>query len=291
MAGQSRRKEVRMAPIARAGRRVRTRRGALALLIGGALAAAILVQSVSARPQVAPTNTAAPTITGTPTVGQTLTASQGTWANSPTSFAYQWVRCPASGGLPDGSDCAALSGATTRAYVLAAGDVGFRLRVRVTATNADGSATAASGATDTVRQPEEPVSTGCPNDRSTRPIPVSQVSLPAGQLRIDRQQIIPPVVTRDTQAIRVRIHISACGGRSIGGALVYVTPTPYQQFSDLEQPTQADGWATLTLTRERFFPASGQQQNLVVFVRARKPDEDLLGGVSARRLVSFRVDL
>jgi hypothetical protein len=255
------------------------------------VAAALVVPSVSARSQAAPVNTALPTITGTPTAGQTLTATQGTWSNSPASFAFQWVRCPASGGNPTGSDCAAIGGATTTSYVLAAADVGSRLRVRVTATNPDGSATAASGATDTVREAAQPPSTGCPTDRSTTPITVDQASLPEGQLRIDRQQIIPSVVTRDTQTIRVRFHISACGGRSVGGALVYATPTPYQQFSDLEQPTRADGWATLTLTRQRFFPASSQQQNLVVFARARKPGEDLLGGISARRLVSFRVDL
>jgi hypothetical protein len=280
-----------MAQRSPAGSRARTRRTALTLVGGAAVAAALVVPSVSARSQAAPINTALPTITGTPTAGQTLTATQGTWSNSPASFAFQWVRCPASGGNPTGSDCAAIGGATTTSYVLAAADVGSRLRVRVTATNPDGSATAASGATDTVREAAQPPSTGCPTDRSTTPITVDQASLPEGQLRIDRQQIIPSVVTRDTQTIRVRFHISACGGRSVGGALVYATPTPYQQFSDLEQPTRADGWATLTLTRQRFFPASSQQQNLVVFARARKPGEDLLGGISARRLVSFRVDL
>ena len=70
-----------------------------------------------------------------------------------------------------------------------------------------------------------------------------------------------------------------------------MTPTPYQQFSALEQPTAADGWATLTLRRLKFFPATQQQQNLIVFVRARKNGEDLLAGVSARRLISFRVNL
>ena len=134
-------------------------------------------------------------------------------------------------------------------------------------------------------------STGCPNDKSLKPISVNQVSLPEGQLRIDNQEIQPSPVTGDTQSIRVRIHVSACSGRSIGGALVYAEPTPYQQFAPTEQPTRDDGWATLTLTRLRFFPASPRQQLLVVFVRARKSGEDLLGGVSARRLVSYPVSL
>jgi hypothetical protein len=85
--------------------------------------------------------------------------------------------------------------------------------------------------------------------------------------------------------------VIACDGRRVRGALVYATPTPYQQFTDVERPTTASGWATLTMTRLRYFPATPQQQNLIVFVRARKPGEDLLGGISSRRLVSFRVKL
>jgi hypothetical protein len=123
-----------------------------ALLLAGLLVAAGIAAAVgSATAQAAPTNTGEPAISGNAVVGATLNASRGTWTGSPTSFAYQWVRCPASGGRPDGSDCASIGGATTSAYVVANADEGRRLRVRVTASNADGSATAASNATPLVR--------------------------------------------------------------------------------------------------------------------------------------------
>jgi hypothetical protein len=108
----------------------------------------------SAVTQAAPDNTAEPRITGSATVGSTLTATQGSWTGSPTGFTYQWVRCPRDGGLPTGANCAAIGGATTTQYVVQSADVGLRLRVRVTATNADGSSTAASNATARVTAPD-----------------------------------------------------------------------------------------------------------------------------------------
>ena len=104
--------------------------------------------------QERPSNTVEPRISGTASVGSTLTATSGSWTSSPTCFAYQWVRCPRSGGQANGADCAAIGGATTSSYVVAAGDVDRRLRVRVTASNADGSATVASNATAVISNPD-----------------------------------------------------------------------------------------------------------------------------------------
>jgi len=36
-------------------------------------------------------------VSGTAQPGQTLSASPGSWSNSPSSFAYQWLRCDTSG--------------------------------------------------------------------------------------------------------------------------------------------------------------------------------------------------
>jgi hypothetical protein len=93
----------------------------------------------------APANTTLPAISGTPTVGATLTTSDGTWSNSPTSFAYSWLSC--NGG---GNKCAPIRGATLKTYVLVAADAGHTIRARVTATNTDGSATAESAQTSAV---------------------------------------------------------------------------------------------------------------------------------------------
>src|SRR4051794_2711092 len=119
-------------------------------IIPGLAAAALLVLSIgaatgSAAVAVAPANTDLPKISGTPKVGQTLTASDGTWINAPTSFSYVWLRCQ-----KEGKKCSAIPSATAKTYVLAAADEKQTIRVRVTATNADGSTAAESKQTGAV---------------------------------------------------------------------------------------------------------------------------------------------
>jgi hypothetical protein len=135
----------------------------LVLIVGGLLVAA---GAGVAAPTAPPNNTAEPAISGRAEQGRTLQASNGSWTGTqPISFAYQWVRCGADGGRPDGGNCALVSGATGRQYRLGSGDVGFRMRIRVTASNADGSRTAASNPTGVVAGP--PVNATQPWPRGT----------------------------------------------------------------------------------------------------------------------------
>jgi len=251
---------------------------------------ATAIVTTSSPSQGAPRNTAEPRISGTARAGSSLTTSQGSWTNSPTGYRYQWYSCPSSGGRSDASDCAAIGGATAQSYVAASNVVGRTLRVRVTASNSSGSSTATSNPTSVVQgAAPPPPATGCP--AGTGPIAITQLSAPA-RLLVDGQSIVPSPVRGSTLTVTVRFRVSACGGRPVVGALVYTTAVPYNQFTvPREQPTGGDGWAQLNMSRARAFPASAHQQLLVVFVRARKGGENLLGGVSTRRLVSFRVNL
>ena len=87
----------------------------------------------------------------------------------------------------------------------------------------------------------------------------------------------------------MRFHVGSCGG-SVQGALVSATAVPYGMFGNTnEQTTGSDGWASLDFTALTGFPVSQKQQLLVLFVRARKSGDDILGGISSRRLVSFKV--
>ena len=236
--------------------------------------------------QVAPRNDSPPTISGTPEEGKTLTANNGRWSGTePITYTYSWRRCDT-----DGGSCSGIGGANQKTFTLKKVDVGNTIRVRVTATNKDGSVNATSVPTAVVRAaaaPAPPPAAGC---AANAPIQIASVASPE-RLTVDQQSISPSVVGRSTRSVTLRFHVS-CRGKSVQGALVYATAVPFNQFTiPAEVATGADGNAQLTMSQLSGFPAARNQQLLVVFVRARKAGDDPLGGVSTRRLVSFPVDL
>jgi hypothetical protein len=230
----------------------------------------------SARPR----NVEPPTISGSPVLGQTQTGNPGTWSGTqPITFTFQWRTCNSSGG-----GCSPIAGATGRTYVIRQSDIGRTLRFRVTARNANGTETDTSAPTGVIASGAP---TGCPG--GSGPINVSQVTPPA-RLLVDRFQVSPNPIPMNAGGLTVGFRVSACGGRPVAGALVYVTAVPFNQFSiPPEQQTGGDGVALLRTERLGGFPAAKNQSLLVMFVRARKGGEPILSGISTRRLISFRL--
>jgi beta-glucanase (GH16 family) len=89
-----------------------------------------------------PANLTLPAISGIATQKQTLSASTGTWTNSPLTYEYKWQDCS-----PAGVNCTNIPGASSSTYAVAASDLGDTIRVVVTASNLDGSVSAASAVT------------------------------------------------------------------------------------------------------------------------------------------------
>jgi hypothetical protein len=233
-----------------------------------------------------PTEQSPPTISGTPQQGKTLTADHGKWAGTaPITYSYQWQRCDATGG-----NCSGISGATARLYDLHGQDVGHTIRVHVTAHNSSGNASDTSAPTAVVTPgTPAPAPTGCPPGNGT--ISITDLSAP-GRLSIDGFQSTPSVLGRHVGTLAIRVHVTACGGRNVQGALVYAAAVPFNQFTVApEAQTGSDGWATVSEPQLGGYPASARQQLLAVFLRARKQGEPQGQGVSTSRLVSFKVNL
>jgi hypothetical protein len=92
------------------------------------------------------------------------------------------------------------------------------------------------------------------------------------------------------QDVVVRYRVSDTCGQVVAGALVYATAVPFGQLSSpAEAATGANGFVSLTFHTLAGFPLSKHQRSVAVFVRARKPGEDLLTGISARRLFAIPV--
>jgi len=237
---------------------------------GAGTASSVPTAVVSAR-GAGPANSKAPVVTGTAQEGSTLSVDNGTWTGTnPISYTYQWQRCDTAGG-----NCAAIAGATGQTYTLVGADVGHTIRAAVTAKNSLGSSTATSDATGLVAPGK--------TTQGVSTLSINDVALP-DRLIVDRIQFTPNPL-RSHDAFTARFHVVDTKGFSIQGALVYTIGLPYGYLRNApEVSTDAKGWATMTLQPTAKLPIH-RGGAIVMFVRARKPGDNLLAGVSTRRLV------
>jgi Ig domain of plant-specific actin-binding protein len=220
-----------------------------------------------------PVNSKPPTISGTPQQNQTLTASTGTWTGGkPQSYTYQWRRCDSNGG-----SCADISGATGSTYVLKDVDVGRTLRVRVTAHNSLGARAATSTPSGVVTK------AGVPSGNT---ISINDVALP-NRLVIDQVQF-SPFILRSRRPFTARFRVTDLQNHPVQGAMVFVVGIPFgNTTTPREQATGADGYVTFVIQPTHRLRLSRGSQPF--FVRARKPSDRLIAGVSTRRLVNLSI--
>ncbi len=224
-----------------------------------------------------PANTSLPTIAGTAKDGQTLVASVGGWANGPTRFDVTWRRCDA-----NGNDCDGV--AKGPSYRLSSADVGHRVRIVVEAANQFGAAKATSAPTAVVA--------GALPGGAIR-LPSGRVSLPVSQIAPPQRLVISGVVfvprrVSSRNAFVGRFRVTDTRGYVIRDALVYAIGLPYGWIRPAgEAITGTDGWAQITLVPTRAMPL--RHAAVVFFLRARKPGDSLLAGISTRRLVQVRI--
>jgi hypothetical protein len=221
---------------------------------------------------VVPQNSSPPTVSGSAVVGATLTADPGTWTGAP-NFQFVWLQCDAAG-----ATCAD-TGARGRTYGVRTEDLGRTIRVQVRATNGRGSTTAASAQTAVVRA-------GAAGPGPA--VPVSSVSLP-DRLVISAVSFTPSAIRNRTTTMTLRIRVSDTRGRLVSGALVLASGIPFGRVTTMpEVATSSSGIATLTFRPTARLPIV-RNTAVQFFLRARKPGENALAGISTRRLVQVRI--
>jgi hypothetical protein len=131
---------------------------------------------------------------------------------------------------------------------------------------------------------------GCPTNKSLKTAPIADITPPA-RLQIVAFDVLSGPINEQTDTFTLKVRVGSTCGVNVKGASVYVTAVPYNQFDvPAEELTGDDGTAILVFRRAANFPASDQQQQLTLFIRATKPGEDPLAGTSTRRLVAVNFE-
>jgi len=246
--------------------------------VGSSSATSNLTDVVLAAP-AAPANTSRPTVSGpNVNVGTTVTGSVGAWSSAQSiSYAFSWNRCDGSG-----NHCQTISGASAQTYTLASPDAGWTVQFVVKATNGTGSTSAVSAPTQVVTN-----------------LPPGSINLPGGRISIPAASVASPdrllisavrfssYPLRSRRPFTARFRIVDAHGYLVRDALVRVTGIPYSWIaSPREVATNENGYALVRIHPTKRLPLRKGEQ-LVLFVRARKPGTTTTAAESAHRLVQL----
>lgn len=178
----------------------------------------------------APVATEAPTILGTARQGELLTASEGAWTGSPPlTYSYRWQRCD----LP-GDVCADIAGATGAGHTLVSADVGWAVRVVVTASGSESSGSASSAPTPVIAAATPPAS----------PVPaapaISEKPIVSGEVETGRPLTATPGVWAGSGTLSYSYQWQRCRGRFRSTAMRVPSPVGYWRLGELDGQAAAD---------------------------------------------------
>jgi hypothetical protein len=168
---------------------------------------------------------------------------------------------------------------------LTAADVGHTLRGVVVATGGGGSTTATSAPSLVV------ATSGAGAGATTLPggqtsVPASSVVLPA-RLVISRVAFTPSRL-QGRNPFTLRVWVTDTHGNAVRDVLVMFTGLPYGWvYPAGEAATGADGSVSFVIPPTANMPV--RRAALVMFIRARKNGDDILAGVSTRRLIQVSI--
>ena len=229
-----------------------------------------------------PQVTRRPAVTGSPKSGSSLAGDEGAWIGSGVAHTFQWQRCEA-----DGATCSDIAGATGRSYTASDADAGKKLRLRVRATNSEGSSDAFSDPTTVVAASEgEPatVSRGGDGSSSVPSAPgAPATAVPAGTPNGENASPLAVLDAResgtDRRVLRVRYgRSSVIAGRLVapgGVPIVAAKLDVVSQDQAAGAPLVALGDAATDATgRFRFVLGPGASRTVRFGYRARIGDID-----------------
>jgi hypothetical protein len=225
-----------------------------------------------------PANSKAPTISGSAVVGNDLTAAVGTWVgDTPLTYSYQWVHCD-----NQGNACANIAGASKSTYNVVQANVGDTIRVKVSATNSKGDASAFSDQTAVVQDASGGGGIITLPD-GTKSVAVADI--PKGErLIVDTVQFDPNPVTSRSTPIQVKIRIKDTRNYVVRGAYVFLRSTPIVSSTPTDAQTANDGTITYSVQPRSDFPIK-TGYSVQFYVKAYRKGDPTLAGIAGYRLV------
>ena len=215
-------------------------------------------------------------------MGTTLTAGNGSWVGDlPITYSYQWLECD-----KNGNACKNLGNGRAATYKITQGTVGSTIRIKVTAKNTRGKASANSVQTAVVTD----AGGGGGGGGGVINLPgggksIDVADVPKGErLIVNTVTFSPNPVKSRSNPITVTITVKDTRGYFVRNAFVFLRSTPILTSTPTDAQTATDGKVAYAVKPTSSFPLKNGY-NVQFFVKAYRKGDPALAGVSGTRLV------